>query len=570
MLYILFKFLRLKTLTLLAIIIFSCANPQSPSGGPPDKTPPEIEEYEPANNSLNFQGNSIRIQFSKYMDRNSISENIFISPSKKYSLSWSRRELEIEFLESLDTNTTYTVSLGTDIADSKGNKPTESFNLTFSTGNNIDSGKIKGQLFDLQPAGAFIFAYPIDKINPDTLNPKNNKPPFKVQIGSNGLFQIPALKNGKYRLFAIRDKFKDGIYDPGIDGFGAATSDVEVVRDTSKFVNIKIGGSIDRIQPMLTDALPVSNRIVRAVFSENIDTFSVSKNSFSISDSTGKRKLDIAGTFISKVNGRTVEIITSSPMVPEKKWQLTVCRDSIYIPKDSSGNRISDSAFSIHYQSTPEQDTIKPILDSSPFRDSTTGISPTAVFRFMFSTAIGRNFNDSTVKFIKVSPPSQVPFLVMTKADNYFVVKPLERLSDDSWYDISFRTNKITDVIGNVMKDSTIKLRFQTLDSRTFGAASGKLLASNISVQRYVVTLLNKLTKVNYSTKVNSKGSWEINDLPQGEYSLEIFEDLYGNGFYYYGSDYPHKFGARFYVMEKEINIKPRWTLEDIKIEIPQ
>ena len=180
-------------------LVSSCAVIVEPSGGPEDKTSPKINYFEPSPGTLNFQDNSIIIEFDKYMDKNTVNNSVFLSPSKKFELDWTRKKLEIEFEEPLDSNTTYSFSLGTDFTDIYGNKPDESFFLVFSTGNFIDSGYIKGKLIGENTSGINIFAYSLNEVLKDTLNITQCKPNYRTQVGTNGNFLIPAMKDGLYR-----------------------------------------------------------------------------------------------------------------------------------------------------------------------------------------------------------------------------------------------------------------------------------------------------------------------------------------------------------------------------------
>ena len=51
----------------IAICLFlsSCANQVSPTGGDPDKTPPELVRTKPISETLFFEGNSVRIYFNE-------------------------------------------------------------------------------------------------------------------------------------------------------------------------------------------------------------------------------------------------------------------------------------------------------------------------------------------------------------------------------------------------------------------------------------------------------------------------------------------------------------------------
>ena len=84
-------------ISLLILFAYSCANIQAPSGGPPDKTPPVVETISPLNKTLNFAESKIILQFDKYMNKNSVTENIYILPSAKMKFDWSGKKLAINF-----------------------------------------------------------------------------------------------------------------------------------------------------------------------------------------------------------------------------------------------------------------------------------------------------------------------------------------------------------------------------------------------------------------------------------------------------------------------------------------
>ncbi|MCG8603542.1 Ig-like domain-containing protein, partial [bacterium] len=98
----------------------SCAVQRNPTGGPPDTTPPRIIEVVPANNStLVPLDQKIQFTFSESMDRKSLEKAIFITPDPgdRIKLKWKGDKLQAEFLDSLRTNRTYVITLGTDLKD---------------------------------------------------------------------------------------------------------------------------------------------------------------------------------------------------------------------------------------------------------------------------------------------------------------------------------------------------------------------------------------------------------------------------------------------------------------------
>ena len=148
----------LKYCLLFLFFISGCAVIESPKGGEKDKTPPKILEIEPKG-GINYKSKTVTFEFSQYMDKNKVIENISISPTTELKFDWSGKSLEVEFVKDLDSNTTYSLNLGTDYTDYLQNKPEEALSYIFSTGNTIDSGSIEGNLFSKETQGVYIFAY---------------------------------------------------------------------------------------------------------------------------------------------------------------------------------------------------------------------------------------------------------------------------------------------------------------------------------------------------------------------------------------------------------------------------
>ena len=555
--------IRLESL-IFTLLISACANIQPPSGGPPDKTPPVITLSEPSNGTLNFSGKSVSLDFNKYMDKNKVNENVFITPELAFTLDWSGKELEIEFTDTLAENTTYSITLGTEYTDLKQNKPAEAFSLVFSTGSVIDSGVIKGKLYDKDPSGVFIFCYKIDGINADTLNITHTKPYSRIQVGTNGKFEFNALKNGTYRLFSIRDKFKDGIYDNGMDDFGAAPWDINLREDTSAYINMKIGPTIDKINPIINGAEAISNSRILVEFSENIDTLSVDKRQFIISDSLNSKNIALESAYISPKGANYIELFTNTELDTITKWSVTV-KNGI---KDTVGNSIPDTNNFTYFYSVAERDTLIPKLMKPPFKDSTTGINPENCFDFIFNSAIDSNIKDK----IKIHLPEgskDIPFDIIWKGENYFSVKPRNVLQSEMWYTLTFEQFGIKSPNGYSISDSTLKLRFKTQDIRSNGGITGTLNGNYKQSLNYIIYLISKDKSKIYKSVAGSRGKWSFENVIPGMYTMEVFIDGNNNGKYDFGESFPFEYSEKFFEFEKEIEVKPRWKVEDLILTIP-
>ena len=559
-----------KFFFLAVFLVFSgCANTLPPSGGPPDETPPRVVKSNPENMTLNFSAGEIILEFNKHMDKGAVMENIFISPQAELGYDWSGKELEIEILEPLDSNTTYSLTLGTDYTDYfDKNKPEEAFNLIFSTGSRIDSGSIKGMLYDEKPEGVYLFAYFLEGIDADTLNPGHTKPDYLTQAGTNGKFSFNALKDGRYRIIAVRDQFKDGIYDPGIDGFGAPLQDIFLNQDSPDGVpriKLKIRAPLDKKSPELLEAYTLAGNLITAVFSENIDTFSVSKESFLLEDSAAGTSVDILSAYLENNSPSKTEIILSKALDTAKTWRLRAVKQNAV--KDTTGNPISDTARTAFFKADTGFKNIIPHLNKMPLKDSTMKIHLEAVFSFIFNTGVNNDLsgNISLVSF----PDSQsVETEIIKKADNYFLVKPKNELTGDTWHRLDFSTKGIQSFTGTLAKDTNYVMRFSTLDPRIFGSVSGILIDSSGCSGNYFVRFISISSGKNYETSLSESGEWKLEQLPEGKYRIEAFCDENKNGIYDYGSVFPFEGSEIFVSSAEEVTVKSRWNVEDIKIVI--
>jgi len=308
------------------INISGCANIQPPSGGPKDKVPPFVAESSPKNRTTNAKINQIELEFSEWVNRNSLIQNLNISPPMKYKTKWSGRVLKVKFEEELKANTTYLFSIGTDYTDNNGNKPDSSFSITFSTGNAIDTGMIEGELLGDKISSTYIYGYRIDNKNPDTLNPETLPAEFKTQIGNNGRFSLQALPEGKFRIFAIQTQFKDNLYHKASDKYGVPTKDIEVIDGKSEYLIFK-----------LIDSLP--KKIVK------LDSAIIDTNQMELSVK------DSLGTDSTKVDKGKIEDNSDYPRISGKLLNETECKNIIVLFKSSDKKiysvKIKDNSWQI-------------------------------------------------------------------------------------------------------------------------------------------------------------------------------------------------------------------------------
>ncbi|HET8839800.1 MAG TPA: Ig-like domain-containing protein [Flavobacteriaceae bacterium] len=221
--------------------IFSCAKQGSPTGGAEDIDPPKFVRAEPENFSTNFKSDEIRIYFNEYIKLVDPQRQIILSPPMETRaiitpMGTPRKYVKIELNDTLQKNTTYTISFGKSIVDNNEENPLPFFKYVFSTGSYIDSLKISGVVHDaLQKSPdefISVMLYEVDSTYSDSL--VFTKMPTYVSYSqdSTNAFQIENIKEGKYKLLALKDKNNNYKFEPSTDKIGFFDETISVPTDS--------------------------------------------------------------------------------------------------------------------------------------------------------------------------------------------------------------------------------------------------------------------------------------------------------------------------------------------------
>jgi uncharacterized protein (DUF2141 family) len=223
--------IRVCGLLVLVVLTTSCAMKVAPTGGPTDRTPARVESTAPPTGSRNVTSDHVTFSFDDYVDR-SVRTAFVVQPTTRFSTSYSGNEVDVNFEEPLQPNTTYTVTLGTEWRDARGNSPAEALTMVFSTGVALDSGRISGTVLASSMKSLMAFLYRTDLKQPDYLMP----------IGTSGAFQVGGLPDGTYRLIVVRDENKSGTIDQNED-YVCAPEDVTVAEGFAAPIDLLLGPS---------------------------------------------------------------------------------------------------------------------------------------------------------------------------------------------------------------------------------------------------------------------------------------------------------------------------------------
>ncbi|MCX8106561.1 MAG: Ig-like domain-containing protein [Ignavibacterium album] len=543
---------------LFAMILFGCANQLPPGGGEVDTIPPEIIETYPKDGTVNYKENYFEFTFSEYVDKRSFREAIFISPAVdgEMEVDWTGKTVTVSFPKGFKPNLTYVVNIGTDVVDlNNRNRMASSFNLTFSTGYEIDRRKISGKVFNKDAEGTLIFGY---IMNDDTTNYLLSKPMYISQIGKDGKFQLNGLAAAKYRVFAVKDQIKDFIFQADQDMIGIPFQDLTLAKSDSSFDGLNFFlVKADTTKPRLMEALMTDERHILTKFSEEPDTSSIRADNFRIVDSTFSLVSNILYAY--KSSNKKEEIV----LVPEEKLniesQLFLMAENF---SDISGNRNDSDKVALTISDRADTTSIK-IVKTDPLPNSKIDFINSRIFIYFDDAFVKEKINGAID--LSDSSGNKIPISISFTDDATLLLMPLIKLKPDNNYILKIDLNFFEDANGN-KTDSVYQLKFSTLTGLEFTGLSGKIENGDSTLILVLESVSNPDKK--YYHKIKSNPSFSFERIEAGNYKLWAFEDKNQDGIYDFGWFAPFRFSEKFYVYPEELTLKPRWTLTDLIFKI--
>ena len=241
------RILSFVFLGLSLLAFWQCARRGTPSGGPKDVDPPVLLRTEPENLSTNFKSNKIRLYFDEYIKLQDIQNQLIVSPPLKNipdikPLGGPSKFIEITLKDTLKENTTYTINFGQSIVDNNEGNPNSFLTYVFSTGEVIDSLSLSGVVkdaFNRNPDEfVSVMLYEIDSIYNDSTIYKY-APNYLANTGDSlPFFQLNNLKEGKYKLFAVKDEGKNYVFDQRADKIAYVEDTISLPTDTLFLLNL--------------------------------------------------------------------------------------------------------------------------------------------------------------------------------------------------------------------------------------------------------------------------------------------------------------------------------------------
>lgn len=201
------------------VLLGSCANIGTPSGGPRDETPPHLVSANPPQGARNVDQKRISLTFDELINVKDAFSKVVVSPVAKSTprVSFSGRRIFVDF-DSLAPATTYTIDFADAIEDNNEGNKLQSFTYTFSTGLELDTLRLSGYVLgarNLEPQQSMLVGiHPYNDNLSAGADTAFTKIPFLrvAKTDDRGRFTIRGLAPGKYRVFALADNDNDYKY----------------------------------------------------------------------------------------------------------------------------------------------------------------------------------------------------------------------------------------------------------------------------------------------------------------------------------------------------------------------
>lgn len=318
-------------LVLLLFSLHSCATPLAPTGGPTDKEGPSIIRTVPQNLQTGVSSQRVEIEFSEYVNRNSLSSNLQIEPDIgiDYQLSWKKKTLFIDFDSPFPDSTTLLITLGNKVSDTRNNDMGASVVIAFSTGDQIDTGGLIGKVLNAETGkgleGKEVFLFP------NTYDVRQ-KALYRTETDTGGTFRFNYVRETEYSIVHFEDRNRNKIWDSSLESahaFNIRSLNVQNgVIDTLASIYVM---EADTVRPEVLGVGLLSSSRLRIRFSEAI-----------MNEFTGQITLE-AGFDGTEFSATPLYIAQADPSIVFAQSSRSLQQDSTYVLRvkgfvDSFGN----------------------------------------------------------------------------------------------------------------------------------------------------------------------------------------------------------------------------------------
>lgn len=519
---------------LVCIGLYGCANPIAPTGGPRDKTPPKVVQGKStANFQTNFKPKIIELTFDEWIKLKNANQQVIISPPfEGFSVRLKGKTLVLDLgdKDTLRNNVTYVVQFGESIIDLTESNPAENLRFVFSTGAEIDSLELAGEVVDaytgapIEKALVLLYENQADSVF------RTQRPFYFGKTDKNGRFEIYNMRAGSYKVCALLDADANYRFNQITESIAFTDEAVLISNDTSARLKLELFQEQLPIQLLETEE---HQGLVKLLFNQNSAPFVKSKGEYRDFKSSFEKDT----TFI---------------------WHQSSLDWTLFLSADTTFYDTLDVA---------AVGDVKKIKNFQLRRVGKANLNPfpRQQYDVKFSqpitkvdTALAHLYADSSLQVLPYSW-SVDSTTIQQLSLNY----PFKEKIAYSWVALP---GAVTNFFGQPNQD-TLTIKWTTNARKKFGNMAFKFLAQD-STQAYFVKVLKKDKAPIATFQLQGAFSYEriLNGVTPDDYQLEIILDDNANGRWDTGN-YDAKRQAEIVIIRPIEKLRANWDLE-VKIDL--
>lgn len=505
-----------------ALLMVACASPKAPTGGEKDEAPPAIisEESTP-NLQTNFKEDKITITFDEWFAIKDAASQVVISPlmPEQPDIKQKGKSIIITLPDSLKEETTYTINFGNAIADLNEGNVLENYAFVFSTGAVLDSNKMNGKVINaltLAPAdGVWVMLYPVGE---DSAVYKR-KPEYVAKTNKEGQWALSNIRTDSFQIVALKDDNLNFLYDQETELIGWIDYNIYILQPNSILPQIQVFPKEKRttIREVIHNVPGWMKMVVDAPQPKPMPVLNP--------------PLDSA---VTTWDGDTLHVWYN----PANNYA-----GSAMLASDTTRIRVASGA---SIASAP----IKVVALSGRLHPQGEARFSTGVPFISLDTSLITLANDSTGK---------IPFVIKADSINKRVFTMSAAWKPVARHTLTFLPGAVRDVWGRV--NDTIKLSIVALPPDQFGDLT--LNVDGLDSTRNYVLLIKSGEQIFRRFDITQLSATQLRNpgmLP-GKYTIEIIEDLNGNGVWDTGDYHARRQPERKMIFTPD-NLRAAWELE--------
>ncbi|GGH10076.1 hypothetical protein GCM10007352_15730 [Mucilaginibacter phyllosphaerae] len=523
------------------MFVFGCASIQRPQGGPRDLTPPKLLKATPENMTRNFAAKEIKLEFDEFFKLSNQYQEISISPAmeKQPEYNISRKNLIIDFKDTLQKNTTYVINFGKAVQDVNESNVLKNFTYVFSTGPHIDSLSMSGSVINSitqekeKDATVMLFT-----VKQDSLLFGKKKPAIFTTTDSSGNFSLNNLHDGEYRIYALKETSPDKIFNNDKELIAFSNKPIVLSKDTA---DIRL-----------------------SLFQQVPEKFRVAEKKL-----TNEGVLSLV--FNKRLNNPSVKVIYPPALDAQKIVEISKTKDTalVYMRNmdfDSLRVAISDNNKPIDtiYQLKGRKEsfvrtlTFKYDINRDNRLKPNTDLSITANLPIASFEQPLIGLNEDSVNVTN--------FTLLKDTANAKRILMKYKWRVGSKYQLTLNEGAFTDIYGD--KNKRTGIAFEGDKPENYSVLILKVTIPDSS-KNYVVELLDDQKNVLRSDRVIKNTSIVYKNFLTGKYKVRVIYDANKNGRWDSGNVRQRRQPENIWISDKILTLRPNWEAEEA-IEIPK